>query len=103
MKAFGLITILFAMAIAAYLTLGPRNAPPEAGTPQNAKHLEDKAREAVAVTDLSSLKTVIDTFQASKERYPSSLQELKDLGYIERIPNGVNYDPQTGAVTPADR
>lgn len=99
MKAFGILAVLIAMLVSMILFLRP-GAGPDAPTPQNARHIEDKAREAVAVADLSSLKSVIDTFQAAKERYPSSLDELKDLGYIDRVPAGVVYDPQTGSVRP---
>jgi hypothetical protein len=101
MKAFGLIILLVAMAVAGYLMIGAGTHEPNAPTPQNAHNLIEKAQNAVAVADLSSLKNVIDTYKAAKGKLPESLQQLKDEGYIDRVPGGVNYDPATGAVTPA--
>jgi hypothetical protein len=101
MKAFGLITLLAAMAIAAYLMIGAGTHEPNAGTPQNAQNLIEKAHNAVNIADLSSLKSVIDTYKAAKGKLPDSLQQLKDEGYIDRVPGGVTYDPATGAVSPA--
>jgi len=103
MKAFGLIALLAAMAIAAYLMIGAGTHEPSANapTPQNAHNLIDKAQNAVAIADLSSLKNVIETYKAAKGKLPASLDQLKDEGYIDRVPGGVSYDPATGAVSPA--
>lgn len=101
MKAFGLILLLIAMAVSGYLMIGAGTHEPNAPTPQNAQNLIEKAHNAVAIADLSSLKSVIDTYKAAKGKLPDSLQQLKDEGYIDRVPGGVNYDPATGAVTPA--
>lgn len=100
MKAFGIVTVLIAMLVSMILFLRP-GAGPDAPTAQNAPVIIEKAKVAVQVADLGSLKSVIETFKASKERYPLSLDELKDEGYIDRVPGGVVYDPATGAVSPA--
>jgi competence protein ComGC len=102
MKAFGLIALLAAMAIAAWLMIGAGTNEPTAGTPQNAQNLIQKADQAVEVADLSSLRSVIETYKAAKEgKLPASLEQLKEEGYIDRVPGGVTYDPATGAVSPA--
>ena len=51
------------------------------------------AREATLTTDLFLFRDLIDQFYADKGRYPSSLDELKEQGYLRKIPN----DPITGA------
>lgn len=101
MKAFGLIFLLAAMAIGGYLMIGAGTHEPNAPTPQNAQNLIEKAHVAVNVADLSSLKSVIDTYKAAKGALPANLEQLKDEGYIDRVPGGVSYDPATGAVSPA--
>jgi len=50
------------------------------------------AREATLTQDLFLFRDVIDQFYADKGRYPSSLDELREQGYLRRIP----ADPMTG-------
>jgi general secretion pathway protein G len=50
------------------------------------------AREATLTQDLFLFRDLIDQFYADKGRYPSSLDELKEQGYLRKIPN----DPITG-------
>jgi len=45
-----------------------------------------KAREAVLMEDLFALIDVIDQFYLDKSRYPDSLEELTDGGYIRSLP-----------------
>jgi general secretion pathway protein G len=52
-----------------------------------------EAREATLKQDLFIFRDVIDQFYADKGRYPASLDELKEQGYLRRMPN----DPLTGA------
>jgi general secretion pathway protein G len=52
-----------------------------------------EAREATLKQDLFLFRDVIDQFYADKGRYPASLDELKEQGYLRRLPN----DPVTGA------
>jgi len=52
-----------------------------------------EAREATLKQDLFQFRDVIDQFYADKGRYPASLDEVKEQGYLRRIPN----DPMTGA------
>jgi general secretion pathway protein G len=51
------------------------------------------AKEATLTQDLFLFRDVIDQFYADKGRYPQSLDELKEQGYLRRIPS----DPITGA------
>ena len=51
------------------------------------------AREATLTQDLFLFRDVIDQFYADKGRYPASLDEIKEQGYLRRIP----ADPITGA------
>ena len=51
------------------------------------------AREATLTQDLFLFRDVIDQFYADKGRYPSSLDELREQGYLRKIP----ADPMTGA------
>ncbi len=45
-----------------------------------------KAKEAVLMEDLFALRDVIDQFYLDKSRYPDSLEELTDGGYIRSLP-----------------
>lgn len=98
MKAFGILAVLIAMVVSMVMFLRP-GAGPDAPTAQNAPQIIEKAEVAVAKADLGSLVRVISAFQSEKERLPASLDELKELGYIDRVPDGVAYDPATGQVT----
>jgi general secretion pathway protein G len=50
------------------------------------------AREAALTQDLFQFRDVIDQFYADKGRYPASLEEVKEQGYLRKIP----ADPMTG-------
>src|SRR5262245_33671815 len=52
-----------------------------------------RAKEAVLKEDLYILRDVIDQHFADKGKYPSSLQDLVDAGYIRKIP----VDPLTNS------
>jgi len=45
-----------------------------------------KAREAVLMENLFSLRDVIDQYYVDKGRYPDSLEDLTGSGYIRSIP-----------------
>jgi general secretion pathway protein G len=45
-----------------------------------------RAREAVLKADLYQIRSTIDQFLADKGRYPESLQNLVDAGYLRAIP-----------------
>ncbi len=52
-----------------------------------------KAKEAVLMEDLFTMRDVIDQFYIDKGRYPDSLSELVDGLYIRSVPK----DPFTGS------
>jgi general secretion pathway protein G len=54
-----------------------------------------KAREAVLREDLYNIRNTIDQFYADQGKYPDSISELKDKGYMREIPK----DPFTGSNT----
>ncbi len=58
----------------------------------NVKNAQTKAREAALKADLREMRGAIDNFYADKQRYPQSLNELKDSKYLRSIPK----DPMTG-------
>jgi general secretion pathway protein G len=58
----------------------------------NVKHAQTKAREAALRDDLAEMRKAIDNFYADKQRYPQSLNELKEQHYLRAIPK----DPITG-------
>lgn len=51
-----------------------------------------RAKEAALKENLFTLRSCIDQFYADNQRYPSSLEELVQKGYIRKIP----IDPITG-------
>jgi general secretion pathway protein G len=51
------------------------------------------SKEATLRQDLFIFRDTIDQFYADKGRYPASLDELREQGYLRRVPN----DPITGA------
>jgi general secretion pathway protein G len=58
----------------------------------NVKTAQQKAREAALKDDLREMRGAIDNFYADKQRYPQSLNELKDQHYLRAIPK----DPISG-------
>lgn len=107
MKSLGLLGLLIVLGVAGWLMWGGpghENSPiggGELAQASRAQEMEDKARNAVAVADLSSLRSAVDAFQAAQGRLPHDLGELQGAGYIQTVPAGVNYDPSTGRLSPA--
>ena len=52
-----------------------------------------RARESALKEDLYQMRSVIDQFHADRDRYPASLEELVEMGYLRAIP----VDPITRA------
>lgn len=59
----------------------------------------DKARAANAKTEMASLQTVIESYYADNQRYPSSLDEVKGDMQAGFDMSRFNYDPATGRVS----
>lgn len=56
------------------------------------RNAQEKAREAVLKENLFRMREVIDQYKADKGKYPTSLQQLVDEGYLRKMP----LDPITG-------
>ncbi len=54
-----------------------------------------KAREVVLKQDLFTIRDVIDQYKADRGKYPPTLVELKEAGYLKRVP----VDPFTKSDT----
>jgi general secretion pathway protein G len=83
-RGFTLIELIVVMAIIALLVsiAAPRYF-----------HSVDHAKENALHTSLNVMRNAIDQFAADKGRYPESLGELVEAGYLRAIP----VDPLTGS------
>jgi general secretion pathway protein G len=52
-----------------------------------------RAKEAVLKTNLHTMRDIINQYYADQGKYPGSLEELADEGYVRDVP----MDPMTGA------
>ena len=60
-------------------------------------------QKAKAMDMILPLKQLVDSFYVQEDRYPTSLQELVDRGYVKELPKPpagreISYDPSTGIV-----
>jgi hypothetical protein len=62
------------------------------------KSSEDKAAGAKDTANLAIIRSAISQFRGSQGRYPDSLQELVSKGYMDRVPDGISYDKESGEV-----
>jgi len=62
------------------------------GMRRESVRVSQRAREAVLLRDLRTIRDAIDNYTLDKERRPKSLQDLVDAGYLRAIP----VDPMTG-------
>ena len=75
-----LIVVIAIMGILASIALNPMKQAPR------------RAREAALKENLFTLRTCIDQFYADFQKYPMSLDELVEKGYLRKVP----IDPVTG-------
>ena len=54
-----------------------------------------RAKESVLMSNLNSIRLVLDNYTYDKQKAPQSLQDLVNDGYFKEIP----YDPMTGSNT----
>lgn len=52
----------------------------------NVRDAQRKAAENILQANLANMRKGIDNFYADRQRYPASLQEMVDMGYMRRIP-----------------
>jgi hypothetical protein len=79
----------------------PENTPKMGmdGYAGNLKRSEDKARDVMHVDNAVNARNAVERFHTEKNRFPDTLQEAVDAGYLEHVPQGVVYDSSTGTVT----
>ena len=83
-RGFTLLELLIVVALIAIITA--------LAVPQF-RHTPQKAKEAVLKEDLYTLRDVIDQYFTDKGKYPASLEDLVETGYIRKVP----IDPITGS------
>jgi general secretion pathway protein G len=90
-RGFTLIELLVVMVIiASLLTIA---------VPRYMRSL-DHSREAVLRQDLSVMRDAIDHFYGDRGRYPQSLAELAEAGYVRKIPvDPITKSAETWVVT----
>lgn len=63
----------------------------------------DRAREATLRQQLATMRDQVDKFRADQKRYPSSLEELVEKGYLRAVPTDpFTLSSATWKVTPSD-
>ena len=84
-RGFTLIELIVVMAIIALLVsiVAPRYY-----------RTVDKARDASLKTTLNVVRDAIDKYAADRDKYPDSLDELVNRGYLRQLPE----DPVTGSL-----
>lgn len=97
MRAFGFISLLLTLGIIGYLMMNQQDG--EGTNAATAKTTELRAEHAANTAKLVELKTAVQTYHQAQEKWPASLDAVVEAGYINRIPDGMNYDPATGEVT----
>lgn len=103
MKAMGMIGLLLAMGISGYLVMMQLKAGRTAGGVDTSgargiQAAENAAKKAASTENLEAVRMVVRTFESMNGRWPASLEELRAAGLLESIPEGLDYDPQTGEV-----
>ena len=102
MRAFGFVSLLLTLGIIGYLMMKQQEPGNNEGTnPATARVVEDAAMRAAKTAALTEVKAAINTYRTSHEKWPVDLNALVDDGQLNRVPSGVQYDPQTGEVTVA--
>ncbi len=101
MKNILIAIIVLLLAWFAYTQMKGQKKPESNAVTRYAEGLkssEDKAKEAAGTANLAIVRAAIVQFKGSQGRYPDSLQELVSKGYVDRVPEVVSYDKDTGEV-----
>lgn len=93
-----LIAIVALWFVISRMNTAPRQ-PDNAATQyaDNLKRSEEKAVASVAAANLVIARTALLRFKGSEGRLPRSAEEMVELKYLDRVPEYVKYDPQTGS------
>jgi hypothetical protein len=106
MRVFSIIGLLFGAGLLAYFAMTQVNASKasaSAGDAASASALArsvDKAKQAVALENVESVRRAVNMFKAQENRLPESLEQLVAKGMLSKVPEGLTYDPSTGEVRP---
>lgn len=100
----GKLLILLLLAAAGYvgyrLFIAPP-APKEAtfeGYTKGMQRALEKSESSEKAFQVRTVQDAVQRFRVDQGRFPASLEELREKGYLDRVPSGVTYDPATGAV-----
>ena len=102
-KLILLLALLALGGLGYYLWGKVGEAPKEATLPGYTNALkadEQKAKAAAATANLGAVQEAVNKYHAEKGVYPSALQDLAPA-YLDHVPEGLQYDASTGAVSVA--
>ena len=96
-----IIVAVIALVVWFFMAQNKQEKPDDAITryAENLKRSEEKAQDAADAANLTILKSAINRFKGMEKRWPDSLQELVDKGYINRVKPGYDYNNKTGEVS----
>jgi hypothetical protein len=98
MRAFGFISLLLTLGIIAFLMMKQQD-PGTGGTdPGTARATELAAERAAGEASLSVVRAGIDAYHRTQEKWPPSLDAVVEAGFLNRVPDHLQYDPETGEV-----
>jgi hypothetical protein len=99
MRAFGFISLLLTLGIIAFLMMKQQD-PGNGGTdPGTAKATEMAAERAAATASLTVVRTAVDAYHRTQEKWPPTLDAVVEAGFLNRVPGGVQYNAETGDVS----
>ena len=99
MKNIIIVIIIILAGWFAWTMMKPGQKPDNAVTRRAGalKESKEKAKTARDTANKTVVKSAISMFHIKEKRYPKSLNELVEKGYLPNVPKGVfEYDPETG-------
>lgn len=101
MRAFGFISLLLTLGIIGWLMMDQQKTGDGDINAATAKKAEEMATKMVMKDRIAMVQKAVETYKTDKEKLPASLQDLVAGDYLNQVPNGVNYNAETGEVTAA--
>jgi hypothetical protein len=98
-----MISILLCVAIMGYLTVMQMGGPKSAGgsgAGMNYKRAEESAKKAVILIERQQVETAIREYYVRNQKYPPDMETLLKEGFITKIPEGLQYNPENGILAP---